>query len=275
MPRSWGSSRVVYAGLMILVVIATATVVMLRRSEKEPTEAAIAESQGGQVARQSSAGGRIVEPIAGAVSSRRVRPEKFQPSLKINQESIGQDEQVDEQLIRLTRIPLKGSAQFPPISADTNPASASVIQAVAEGKHPERLSPVFAPAPFDREQYLADPEAYLGVHEPGRAYQSAQPGSGVPVLEAATSRMQVMKAGESVRLSVRTQPGLPATFTAFDNGVFENGLPSQSVAANAQGEATVTFRSSLGQQGELNVLAASPVASERVHFTIFVEPRPK
>ncbi|WP_246146324.1 hypothetical protein [Rubripirellula lacrimiformis] len=84
-----------------------------------------------------------------------------------------------------------------------------------------------------------------------------------------------MRHGESVRLQLKTQAAMPATFTSFDNGVFSNGLTSITVKADKDGVATANFRASSGTAGEINIIAASPVATERVVYRVnVVSPAP-
>ena len=118
----------------------------------------------------------------------------------------------------------------------------------------------------------SDREAYLAIHEPSRVWQSAEPGPGVSVLTPQGSTRLILQQGESVRLQVKTTPEMPATFTSFDLGAFDNGLSSITVAADKQGLATATFHGAPGKVNEVNVLAASPVASDRIHFELFVKP---
>ena len=82
-------------------------------------------------------------------------------------------------------------------------------------------------------------------------------------------RFQLVQ-GESIRLQVKTEPGMPATFTSFDLGAFDNSLSSITVKANEDGVATAAFHATTGTLGEVNLVAASPVASERVNFRLFV-----
>ncbi len=160
-----------------------------------------------------------------------------------------------------------------PVAPDASPAAESVYQAAVTKQHPERMSPMFMPKPFDRQAYEKNPEAYLAVHEPGRVWQSAQPGEGVPVLERIGRRMQVIRQGESVRLKVKTEPGMPVTFASFDLGTFDNGLTVISVAADEEGIAEAAFHGS-NVFGNVHILAASPVATERVKFQVFVATPP-
>ncbi len=70
----------------------------------------------------------------------------------------------------------------PKVPVDANPQVKSVVEALKTGKHPERVSSLITPKPFDQAAYLADSNAYLNVVEPGRIWQVAQPGKGVPRL---------------------------------------------------------------------------------------------
>lgn len=163
----------------------------------------------------------------------------------------------------------------PQTARDANPTVAAVYKAVEQGLNPEQLSPMVAPKAFDRDSFLANPDAYLVQHVPGRVWQTAQPGPGIPVLERIGPPKQVMKFGEAIRLKVKTEPGMPVTFTSFDIGTFDNGLASITVAADDKGFAEANFNSSSGKVGEVNLLAASPVATEQVKFDVYVAPPSK
>ncbi len=163
----------------------------------------------------------------------------------------------------------------PQTARDANPAVAGIFEAIEQRSNPERLSPMIVPEEFNRRKYLADPKTYLAQHVPGRVWQTAQPGPDVPVLERISSPKQVMKFGEAIRLKVKAEPLMPVTFTSFDIGTFDNGLASITVAADEQGFAEANFNSSSGKVGEINLLAASPVAAEQVKFDVYVTPPSK
>ena len=90
------------------------------------------------------------------------------------------------------------------------------------------------------------------------------------MLTSATKKKHVIKQGESVRLQVNTLPNMPVTFASFDLGTFDNGLTTKTVAADASGLASAAFTGTSGVAGEINLIAASPVATERVNFQVFV-----
>ena len=61
-----------------------------------------------------------------------------------------------------------------------------------------------------------------------------------------------------IELSVRTVPNGVVTFTTFHAGQFANGLPSQSVAADASGKATVSYTAGEGVVNDVQILSGSP-----------------
>lgn len=162
-----------------------------------------------------------------------------------------------------------------PVPPDANPAVASVAEAVRTGSHPERLSVLVEPEPFDAAAYRADPRAYLDVAEPARAFQAAQPAEGVPVLAALTPALRTAVQGEAVTLRVRSVPNMPVTFTSFDLGQFENRLTTVTVEADAEGVAEASFTGTPGTIGDANILAASPAATGTVKFIVHVRMPPK
>lgn len=51
-----------------------------------------------------------------------------------------------------------------------------MVEALKNHTHPERLSALVQPAPFDVAKFKADPTAYANEVVPGRVFQSAAPG---------------------------------------------------------------------------------------------------
>lgn len=159
----------------------------------------------------------------------------------------------------------EGYGKTPAVAQD-NAQVRSVIAALKDGDHPERLSPLMAPKPFDAAMYSAEPKAYLDVAEPGRAFQSKPAGLGVSRIEPVSPYFQSVMQGESIELAVKAVPGFPVTFTSFDCGSFGNGLTTQTVEADSAGVARVKFLGVPGTVLETNILAASPMASGQVRF---------
>ncbi len=169
--------------------------------------------------------------------------------------------QLEQEAIVLT----DGYGSTPAITAD-NTQVRSAIEALKDGKHPERLNPLIAPKPFDAVAYKADPKSYLDVAEPGRVFQSKPAAAGVARIEPVSPYFQDVKQGESIELAVKAAPGFPVTFTSFDCGAFGNGLTTQTVEADAAGVARVKFLGMPGTVLETNILASSPVTSGQVRF---------
>ena len=158
----------------------------------------------------------------------------------------------------------------PKLNANVESVYVALTAKAEADKHPERLSPMIAPKQFDLESYQRDPASYLSIVEPGRVWQSAQPGPGVPVLKRISDRRQTLNQGESVRLQVQTAPDAPVTFTSFDLGAFQNQLTSITVASNKEGVAEAVFTGTPGTISKVNILAASPLASGNQKFEMMV-----
>lgn len=143
---------------------------------------------------------------------------------------------------------------------DANPWVASVAEA-RDGEHPERLSALLTPAPFDPVAYARDPDAYLHTVEPGRIHQTAEPTSDGTPLRLVTEPRPLVAPGGTLAVRVRGVAGAPVSFAAIGGGTFvENGLNSISVRADAEGLATATFRADPGTIGDAPIIAASPLA---------------
>lgn len=158
-----------------------------------------------------------------------------------------------------------------PVKPDATPQVKSAVEAIRAKNRPERLSVTALPKAFDREAFAADPKTYLEVVEPGRVWQTAQPGPDVPRLGGVSPRFAEIAEGESVALQVSAPPGAPVTFTSFDLGTFEaSQLTSITVQANDEGLAEAKFVASPGTSGDVHILAASPTASGQVKFVVSI-----
>ena len=158
-----------------------------------------------------------------------------------------------------------------PVRADANPQVASVAEALKGKNHPERLSPIIPPKAFDPEGYKQDPKRYLDTVEPGRCFQSKTPEKNTPKIQPLTPQLQEITQSQSVKLQVRAAPKFPVTFTSFDLGKFSNDLTSITVEANDSGLAETKFFGTPGTIDEVNILAASPMASGQVKFIVNVK----
>jgi len=158
----------------------------------------------------------------------------------------------------------------PLIAGETNEQTKAVAEALRNKTNPERVSVAVVPKPFDLEAYKKNPTPYLKAVEPSRVYQAAQPGPKVPQLFPVGEAYHTIKQGESALLKVQALPGAPVTFTSFDMGAFENHLATITVQADDSGVAQAKLTGTPGTFNNVNILAASPLTSGQVKFTVFV-----
>ncbi|MEM6692942.1 MAG: hypothetical protein AAF664_26170 [Planctomycetota bacterium] len=159
---------------------------------------------------------------------------------------------------------------YPRFRASDNPATEAIARTLETGEEPENVSLVSAVPAFDSESYWDDPTEYLSKSQPGRVFQTAKPTEDTIRIRAAGPRFLQLKQGEAATLSVRAPYKVPVSFTIFDGGIFDNGLTAITVAADANGKAEVRFTASANTINETAVLAASPILTGRVRFTLNV-----
>jgi hypothetical protein len=159
---------------------------------------------------------------------------------------------------------------LPAIPGNANPQVKAVVEAVRDKNHPERLSVLASPKPFDAAAYKNNPSVYLETTEPGRVFQTAQPGEGVPVLKRVSADYSRVTQGESVLLRVKAKPGDPISYTTFDCGAFDNGLTSITVKADDKGVAVAKLTTTPGVYKDIHILAGSPMAASQVRFVVNV-----
>lgn len=160
--------------------------------------------------------------------------------------------------------------KLPPVNAEANAHTKAAAAALANDDHPERFSALVRPAAFDLAAFKANPASYLNIVEPGRVFQSAQPGPGVPKLYPGSPQRQHIRQGATAKLRVAVPPGSPVTFTSFDAGAFSNKLTSITVQADPKGTAETEFTATPGTIANVHILASSPVTSGRARFVVNV-----
>lgn len=171
-----------------------------------------------------------------------------------------------------TAVPVAPADPTPanPTSAAPTPQVAALL-AARDGSHPERRSLLNPPAPFDLAAFTADPEPYLAVAEPGRVFQSAEPGPEVPDIVPQPMALRSLATGETQTLAVQVQPGAPVSWYCLEGGIFtESDLNAITVRANADGVAQVTYLATPGTSGDALVLAASPLHQGQAKFFLHV-----
>jgi hypothetical protein len=158
----------------------------------------------------------------------------------------------------------------PVVSTDSSAVTRQVAESLATGRDAHRLSPMLPAPAFDLDAYLRDPEVYLTESVPGRALQAAQPGDGVPVLRFAQIPASDARQGQPVALAVAAPVGAPVSFTAFDLGLFPNGLQAISVQAGPDGIARTEILAPPGSTGRMSLAVASPLCVQRLTHTLWI-----
>jgi hypothetical protein len=159
----------------------------------------------------------------------------------------------------------------PPVSPDANPQVAAVFASLKDRSNPNAFSSFAAPKVFDPEAFKADPQAFINEVDPSRVFNPLQPGDGVPVIQPVGGRYHGVKQGEAVTLSVNAIAGAPVCFCSFNLGSFSNQLTSQTVLADDSGVAKAEFTATGGTIEDVRILAASPMTSGQVTFTVNVQ----
>lgn len=125
---------------------------------------------------------------------------------------------------------------------------------------------------FDRAAYLADVAGYCAKVRGDRAWEVALPAADVPFLTALGGTSFQTRQGDRLRLSARTQPGMPVTWTTLGFGEFAStGQGTVTVAADASGVAHAEFRCTNDVVGAISIQAASPVCGNAISYLIYVQ----
>ena len=166
-----------------------------------------------------------------------------------------------------------GFGTLKPVLSNNNPPVQSVLKALQSSDFPERLSPAFASEPFNAVKFARDPSyatLYLQTCEPGRVLQGLPPGKAESIKRVSPYLQEIVQ-GEIATLTVRSKANFPCTFTSYDNGIFDNGLSSQTILADADGFARVHFHGITGVGGDSKIISASPVNSGQIKFVVFTK----
>jgi len=128
---------------------------------------------------------------------------------------------------------------------------------------------------FDRAAYLADVAGYCAKVRGDRAWQVALPAADVPFLTALGGTSFQARQGDRLRLSARTLPGMPVTWTTLGFGEFAStGQGTVTVAADASGVAHTEFRCTNDVVGAISIQAASPVCGNSISYLIVIQNTP-
>jgi len=160
-----------------------------------------------------------------------------------------------------------------PLASDANEDVKEVYRSItSRTPDPHRVSAFFTQG-FDLKEYKKDRAGYLKNIQPGTVFNSLTPGKGIPQIKRVSSFKKRVRQGEYVDLEIKIEGGKGqemVTFTSFDLGHFENGLTSINKMADRKGHAKAKFYGAPGTINSVKILAASPMASGRVDFSVFV-----
>ena len=266
---------------VFVAVIAAVIIVILRAPQEEIQQAAVtraAIAEPAAVEPNDIIGTRVQdEPAAPAAPASPINLSPTADSLESLPPS--PPDPVNETLVyrdKKARLLTEGYGVMKPIALDdlaNNPQKASVVEALATGTHPERVSVMGKRKPFDANAWKHDPayrRSFLAVAEPGRYLDGLQPGPNVPVIRRASPRFVETTQDIPVTLSVEAVDGAPTTFTTASAGSFENGLSTITVEADAGGVASVQYLAGPGVAAGVTVFAGSPMTSGLVRYALDV-----
>lgn len=165
----------------------------------------------------------------------------------------------------------------PRVACNANALTASVAEALKSGQHPERLTPLIAPKPFDRAAFDKDPAGYCAVFEPGRVFQTMKAtGPDSVHLRKVTAPAIEVSQGQPVTITVKGAPDAPVTLISADGGYFkESHLNGITVLSDDKGLASATYVADSGTTGNVRVLAGSPLAVGVQNFLVNVSSEKK
>jgi hypothetical protein len=158
----------------------------------------------------------------------------------------------------------------PRIPKNENASTRSVAEAFDNPELAHRLSAMIPPPPFDLDKYRESPEEYQNTIEPGRVNQYLPYSEEVAPIRRVSTYFQEVLQGETVVLEAKVNEDYPVTFYSNRLGMFQNKLPTITVAPDDQGIARAEFLVSKGTRDEVEVLAASPMHSGQARFLVKV-----
>lgn len=110
----------------------------------------------------------------------------------------------------------------------------------------------------------------LNTVDPGRIFQTATPGPGVPELTVVGASEQRIQQGRSAEIAFRAAPDAPVSFLSREGGQFPNGQAAITVLADAEGIARTVFTATPGTVDDVYVQAGSPAAVGTASVVIHV-----
>lgn len=161
----------------------------------------------------------------------------------------------------------------PAVSPEANDDVKEVYRSLtSKNPDPHRTSSFFTKG-FNVKEYKKNRQSYLKQIQPGTVFNSLTPGKDIPKIVRSSNYRTTIEQGEYVELKVKIKGSKDremVTFTSFDLGRFENELTSINKIVDSNGEASCKFHATPGTINSVRILAASPMASGRVDFNVFV-----
>ena len=176
------------------------------------------------------------------------------------------------------RLSEEGYGTIPAIAVDAGEELSTqqryVVEAFKDVAHKSGAISIFGKRqPYQSEAYQTSAQyrdAYLNSAEPGRAFDAAQAGPEVTVLERIGYSSMQTEQGQSVTLKVKGQAGAPCSFTSFDGGHFKNGLSYTTLQFDASGVCAAEFTPTRGVIHQCRLRAGSPEHSGTIQWHVFV-----
>ena len=159
----------------------------------------------------------------------------------------------------------------PGVAASNRPDVASVAAAARTGQI-ERVTALVRSTSFTVDQWTdaEKRQQYLNTVEPGRVWQTADPGPQVPQTSFHGANALEVEQGTVIDLVFHSAPDAPLSLLSHGLGAFANGLTAITVVTDAQGQATVPWTAIPGTLGDVTVVAASPLAVGQAQVAIEV-----
>jgi hypothetical protein len=155
---------------------------------------------------------------------------------------------------------------IPPVTGKDNAAVQEVIDAVKAKNRPELISSIVPADNFDADLFKDNKiyrDAYLKSSVPARAFKTANPGEGIPVLRRFDQPYYLeTDQNKPLTLQVSGKSGCPVTFHCADGGFFDRThLTAATYICDSSGIATATYTAPPGVISKVSIIAASPSCS--------------
>lgn len=263
-----------WIGITALVAVAVLSVVVASRFRDGDTVKPVALGQRGDGEAEVKDVASIVEP-ASLLENLNLTEQDMVPVGGIKRPKRDVDfESTEPVAVPSTKSVRTYSGEAPRVPMDSTASTRELFQELSGGLEvpPAARSSLFLPAKFDAAEFREDPQAWITRVRPGRVFQPAQPSPETAPISTESPAFQSVLQGESVVLRVKVSPGAPVSVYTPQTGEFAGTrLTSETRLADKEGSAQFTYKATAGAAGIIDIVAASPVNSEQLHFRVNVE----